>query len=327
MNILKNWKQHARLALTGFGMGAADLVPGVSGGTIAFIFGIYEELMQSIKTVSGETLKLILKGKFKDAWDSIPFKFLIPLAAGLGLAIILLSSLIEFLLAEYPVYIWSFFFGLVIASVIVISQRIVKWDVKDVFGAISGAIAAFLIVGAVPVETPANPIAFFLAGFIAICAMILPGISGSFLLLIMGKYEQVLAAVNDRDFVTVGLVGLGAIFGLAIFARFLSWLFKNHHNIVVAILTGFMVGSLRKIWPWKEVVQTRINSHGVEEAFLTRNILPTFDFTFFIAIFIALIGIVLILLLEKINVVEEHVKDIEDKEFEKAHKKALESQE
>jgi putative membrane protein len=326
-SLIKNWKQYLRLSFTGFFMGAADLVPGVSGGTIAFIFGIYEELIQSIKTLSGETLQLVLKGKIVEAWRTIPFGFLIPLALGLGGAVITLASLLEYLMAEQPVFLWSFFFGLVVASVVIVSRRIVSWDLKDIVLGALAAIAAYVIVGLVPVETSSHPLAFFFAGFIAICAMILPGISGSFLLLIMGKYEQILSAVNSFDVFTLSLVAAGAVIGLAVFSRVLSWLFAKHHDIVIAILTGFMIGSLRKIWPWKEVLQTRVNSYGVEEALVTRNILPeAVDVTVVFALALATLGMVLIFMLSKWNVTDEVVSDLEDPQFEKAHARSLKSQ-
>ena len=293
-------KRYFRLFFTGFGMGAADLVPGVSGGTIAFVFGIYEELMQSIKTLSGVTLQLALRGKIKEAWETIPFGFLIPLAAGLGTAVVGLASLIKYLLEFHTEYVWSFFFGLVVASIILVSRKIKTWDWYDIGLGLVGAVAAYIIVGAVPVETPAHPVLFFIAGFIAICAMILPGISGSFLLVIMGKYEQILTAVTQQDFVTIGLVGVGAVLGLALFARLLSWMFKYHHDLVIAILTGFMVGSLRKIWPWKEVITSRISSDGHVVPVVEHNILPAaLDSGVLFAVFLAVAGVAFMLVLEK----------------------------
>lgn len=304
-------------------MGAADIVPGVSGGTIAFIFGIYEELIYSIKTVSGEVPKLFLQGKFKEGWNKIPFTFLIFLGSGLFTALLTLSKIFSYLLHEYPAYLWSFFFGLVLASVIVVKKRVVNWTVPKYIAMALSAVAAYFLVGAVPVETPSTLPAFFLSGAIAICAMILPGISGSFLLLIMGKYEQILQAVVDRDIITLAVFMLGAIAGLALFSRVLSWLFKSHHDITVAILTGFMLGSLRKIWPWKEVLTTRINSKGEVVALQDMNILPSFDMSVMLCVVLAIVGTGLILFLERFNVTEEHTADVESKEFKKEHKEAI----
>jgi putative membrane protein len=324
---LTRWNSSIRLFFTGFSMGAADIVPGVSGGTIAFILGIYEELMESIKVLSGEVPRLILQGNFTEAWKKIPFGFLIPLALGLGTAVLTLSSVLAYLLDSQPVYIWSFFFGLVLASIVLVSKRIVSWDAHDIVLGLVGAAIAYIVVGLVPIETPANPVAFFLAGFIAICAMILPGISGSFLLLIMGKYEQILLAVNEKDILTLGLVACGAVVGLAVFSRVLSWLFAKHHDVVIALLTGFMIGSLRKVWPWKEVLQTRLTSHGVEEALVTANIFPPkVDLAVVFALILATTGVAFIFILSKASLTTEVVSDISNPEFEKAHKKSLRSQ-
>ena len=293
---------YLRLFLTGFGMGSADLVPGVSGGTIAFIFGIYEQLINSIKTVTGETLKLALQFKIKQAIQSIPFTFLIPLFAGIAVAILSLSKLLEHLLTNQPVYVWSFFFGLVIVSIYLVSQKITNWQPRSIIALIFSSIVAYIIVGAVPQETPANPIFFLLSGAIAISAMILPGISGSFLLVIMGKYQQILTAVNQRDIVTLGIFMIGIVVGISLFSRLLSWLFKNYHNMTIAILTGFMIGSLRKIWPWKETILTRIDSHGIEVPVVQNNILPsTMDSTVLFAIALAVLAGWLMLYLSKLD--------------------------
>lgn len=313
-----------RLFATGFAMGAADIVPGVSGGTVAFILGIYEELLQSIKICSGKVLQLGLKGKFKEAWEAIPFGFLIPVIGGLSTAVVTMAGLIKYLLHEYPVFIWSFFFGLMIASIIVVSRRIVSWQLRDFLMLAAAAVGTYFLVGAVPVETPANLLMFFLSGFIAICAMILPGISGSFILVLMGKYAQVLDLVLQRDILTLGVFMLGAVAGLAVFARTLSWLFAKHHDIVIALLTGFMVGALRKLWPWKEVIATRIDSHGMEVPVQDINIMPAaFDLTVVAAIILAIAGFAAIFYLSKFEVLKEQTEDLEDPQFTKTHKKAL----
>lgn len=320
-------KDYARLLFTGFAMGSADIVPGVSGGTIAFIFGVYEELIDSIKTVSGEALKLFLKGKFSEGLKVIPFHFLVPLGLGLVTAVLTLTELLSHVLQTHPVNIWSFFFGLVLASVFLVSKRIVSWDLRDVVVMLLFTVIAYVVVGSVPLETPATPLAFLLSGAVAICAMILPGVSGSFLLIIMGKYEQVLQAVTQRDFLTVTYIGVGAVIGLALFSRLLSWLFKKHHDIVVAALTGFMIGSLRKIWPWKETITTRINSHGLEVPVVQQNILPeAFDMSVMTAVGLCLLAIILIVFLDRLQLTKERTEDIDDPEFAKEHKQALRSQ-
>lgn len=320
-------KDYFRLFFTGFTMGSADIVPGVSGGTIAFVFGIYEELINSITVLSGEVPKKLLKGEFVEAFRLVPFRFLIPLGLGIATAIFSLTSLLSTLLATQPVFVWSFFFGLVLASVFLVSKRIVSWNLRDTVFMLIFAVVAYQLVGAVPVETPESPIAYVLSGAIAICAMILPGISGSFLLLIMGKYEQILKAITTFDIATIGFVGIGAVLGLALFSRVLSWLFKKHHDIMIASLTGFMVGSLRKIWPWKETLETRINSHGFEVPTIEQNILPAvFDQSVFFALLLCVIAILFIILLDRAHITEEHISDIDNPQFEKEHEKALKLQ-
>lgn len=322
-----NYKRSIRLFVTGFSMGMADLIPGVSGGTIAFLSGIYEELLFSIKKVTGDTLRLALHGKFSEAIKSVPFRFLIPLVVGLFTAIFSLATLLAFLLEAFPVFVWSFFFGLVLASTLVVIKRVVKWDLSDKMAFVVAAIGAYILVGLVPVETPDNLFMFFLAGAIAICAMILPGISGSFILLLMGKYQQVLAAVTDRNILTIGVFMAGCTVGIALFSRVLSWLFRTHHDISVAILAGFMLGSVRKIWPWKEVVLTRINSHGVEVPLVENNILPpNFDASVMLAICLAGFAAFLVYRLDKMHLVKEQTKDVENKDFEKEYKESLKDQ-
>ncbi len=292
--------QMAKYLGIGFVMGASDIVPGVSGGTMAFIFGIYEQLIESIKLVSGEALKLVLKGKIAEAFKIIPFSFLVPLATGLLGAVVLLSSVLTYMLDTYPVYLWSFFFGLVVASIKVVSKRVTVWSSREIGAAVVAAIAAYLIVGAVPTETAATPLAFLLSGAIAICAMILPGVSGSFLLIILGKYEQILAAVHDKDIVTLGIFMVGAVVGLALFSRLLSWLFEHHENIIISVLTGFMVGSLRKIWPWKETLESVMDRHGDLVPVVQRNIVPrTFDGSVMMAVGLFVVAFVVVMMIER----------------------------
>jgi putative membrane protein len=335
MNILKLFrkkpkhtaKDYLRLFLTGFTMGAADIVPGVSGGTIAFIFGVYEELINSIKLVSGEVPRLVLKGKFKEAWQTIPFNFLVPMVLGIATAVLSLTNILSHLLTTQPVLVWSFFFGLVLASVFLVSKRIVTWDLRDIAFMLVFTVVAYQIVGAVPVETPESPIAFVLAGAVAISAMILPGISGSFLLLIMGKYEQIIMAIKTLDLITIGFVGIGAVLGLALFSRLLSYLFNKYHDIMIASLTGFMIGSLRKIWPWKETITSRINSHGLEVPVVEQNILPaSLDQHVFYAVGLCVLAIIVIVLLEKLQITKVHTQDMDDYQLEDNHKAALRSQ-
>lgn len=299
-----------RLFLTGFGMGSADIIPGVSGGTIAFIFGIYEELIHSIKIATGPALKLLLQGKIKQSFQTIPFKFLIPVSMGILTALFTLARLISYLLDHQPVYIWSFFFGLVLSSILIVKRRIAKWNNNLIFSLALSTIGTYILVGAVPVETPATLPMFFLSGIIAIIAMILPGISGSFLLVIMGKYQQILNAVVDKNFSILIAVSAGAIIGLALFSRFLSWLFKHHHDLTVAILIGFLIGSLRKIWPWKQTLSTTFDRHGEIIPLVQKNILPALEPSTFYAVLLIAAGTFLIIYLEKLHAVEEHQSNV-----------------
>ncbi len=320
-------KSYLRLFATGFSMGLADLIPGVSGGTIAFISGIYEELLYSIKVASGEAIKLLLKGKIVDAIRVVPLRFLIPLLLGIFTAIFSLANLLSYLLVEYPTFVFALFFGLVLASTWLVLKRVVKWDKADIFGFIISAIGAYILVGSVPVSTPESLPWIFLSGMIAICAMILPGISGSFILLLLGKYDQILGAAKNFDIMTLSVFMVGCVLGIALFSRLLSWLFAKHHDISVAILAGFMLGSVRKIWPWKEVLVTRINSHGEVVPFIEKNILPgalTGEVIFTLALMI--IGVGLILYLERLQATKEKTSDIDSSQFKKEHKKAIEKE-
>lgn len=281
----------------GFSMGTSDIIPGVSGGTIAFIFGIYERLIAVIQHLATEFPKLLLQRKFKEAWESIPFSFLLPLAAGIGSAVLLLSHILESALHDYPVYVWSFFFGLVLASVFVVNKRIRKWNSKEIVSLVIGAVLTYFIVGLIPVETPATPLYFFLSGAIAICAMILPGISGAFILVLLGKYSQILSAVNDRDIATIVVVGLGCVLGLAVFSKLLHFLFSRFHDTVVAVLIGVMIGSLRKLWPWKEVLQTRLDSSGMEVPVIEANIFPSFGVELLVAALLIVAGMAAIIVI------------------------------
>lgn len=311
MSMTKRFRNAMRLFFTGFMMGAADLVPGVSGGTIAFIAGIYEELIYSIKYVSGEAIRMVFKKGIVPAIKSIPYTFLVPLFAGLFSAVLFLSEGLSYLLEAHPTYLWSFFFGLIVASAWIVRKRIVTWNVKDVVVLLVACAISFYVVGAVPVATAATPFAFFLTGAVAIMAMILPGISGSFILVILGKYDQILSAVVEREFMILVFVGIGAVVGLAIFSRVVSWLFAHYHDVVVATLTGLMIGSLRKIWPWKM---------GIDGA----NVLPDqLSLEVMLSLALAILGFYVVYRLDMLHITDEHTEDIADKSFQKTHKASL----
>jgi putative membrane protein len=284
---------YLRLVLTGAAMGIADLIPGVSGGTMAFILGVYEELLNAIKSFNLRMLQLLAKLQFRDALAQIPWLFLIPLGAGLLGTVILMAGQIEYLLENQPVYLFAFFFGLVLASVLTVGMS-VRWAPPAIGALIIGAISAYLIVGLVPLQAPHDPITLFLSGSVAIMAMILPGISGSFILLILGQYAYVLNAVSDLDVLTILPVAAGAAVGLLLFARILSWLLDHYHAVTVALLVGFMAGSLRKIWPWKEVLETGLDRHGEVIPIREANILPAVGPELWIALALCIIGFLLI---------------------------------
>lgn len=245
-------KRHLLLIAKGFCMGAADIVPGVSGGTMAFILGIYEELIEAISLFGQKVFWTdIFHGKVHHAFTLPKWGFLCSVGGGIALAILTLAAPLEYLLAKNPVAVWSFFFGLVLASVFVVAARIRRWSVVLFIAVLIGTVLAYLLVGLVPVETPSSPWFLFVCGAVAICAMILPGISGAFLLVLLGKYAFILSAVNNRDVAPLAYVGAGAGIGIVAFSQVLRWLFHTHHDSTVAVLMGLMIGSLRKIWPWK----------------------------------------------------------------------------
>lgn len=282
-------------------MGASDIVPGVSGGTMAFILGIYEELIDSIKSVDLRVIKLLLHFKLKEVFNIVPWRFLLAIFIGILVAILTLAQILETLLEKRPVFLWAFFFGLVLSSSITVSKRVKTWQPGAIAGAVLAAIAAWFIVGAVPVTTPDTPWFVFLSGVIAICAMILPGISGSFILVVLGKYQTILSAVNDRDFVVLIIFAAGAGIGIISFAQVVSWLFKRYHDVTVAVLMGLMLGSLRKIWPWKETISTTIDRHGEVVPLEQINIAPpSFGSEFIIALGLTIIGFLVVIALDRL---------------------------
>ncbi len=271
MNYLKMYGQ---LFLKGMAMGGADVVPGVSGGTLAFITGIYERLLDAISSFDGEALQYALKFRWKELWEHIDGTFLAVLFAGIATSLLTLAKVLHYLLDTYPIQLWSFFFGLVIAAAYVVAKEITQWKGRVILVGLAGIAIAYAVTIITPAQTPTDLWFIFLSGSIAICAMILPGISGSFILLILGKYEYILGALNERNLLIIATFAAGCVVGLLSFARLISWLLDRYYNTAIALLAGFMIGSLNKIWPWKEVVSTRTNSSGEEIPFLTKNVLP-----------------------------------------------------
>lgn len=270
----RSFRDYIVLGVKGFCMGASDVVPGVSGGTMAFILGIYEELIDAIKSFDLKSLQFLVTMKFRPLLGRISWQFLLAVGIGIFAAIFTLSGLLSWLLQNRPVFIWSFFLGLILASVVSVSRRVEAWRILTWLCLVGGTLGSYFLVGLVPVSTPNDYWFLFLCGAVAICAMILPGISGSYILVLLGKYQYVLDAVNHRDFLVLGLVAAGACVGIIAFSRILGWLLKNYHDLMVATLTGLMIGSLRKIWPWKETLESVVDSHGQMVPLVQSNILP-----------------------------------------------------
>ena len=281
------------------GMGAADVVPGVSGGTIAFIVGIYEELINSIKSINTANLRLLFRGQFRSFWQGINANFLLSIVLGIGISIFSLAKIITYLLVNQPILVWAFFFGLVLASTWFVAKEIKQWKVKTVISFVIGSILAFYITIATPSETPTHPLFIFLCGAIAICAMILPGISGSFILVLLGKYFYIMEAVKTFRVSVMLTFVAGALIGITTFSRVLSFALRRFHDATIALLSGFMLGSLNKVWPWKETIETYTDSHGVVKPLVEQNIAPNVQVIEAIALMV--LGFVLVYALEKLS--------------------------
>lgn len=311
-------KKHILLFLKGIAMGAADVVPGVSGGTIAFISGIYEELLSSIKAIDIEAIRLFFTGKWKLFWQKINGTFLLVLLSGIATAIVSMSKVILYLLEHYPILIWSFFFGLVLASIVLIAQKINAW--KNVFTLsflFLGTIVSYYITTITTVADESSHLGYiFLCGVVAICAMILPGISGSFILLLMGAYHLIIGSIRSVvETLTSGqfehtknhlfilfIFGTGAILGITAFSRVLTWLYKHYHDWVIALLTGFLIGSLNKIWPWKQTILELKGTHAIDKSIspFAYEALTGHSPMLGSAILLAIVGFLLVYGLEKI---------------------------
>lgn len=267
-------KEYLFIFLRGVAMGAADVVPGVSGGTIAFISGIYDRLLAAIAACTPDKVIWLLRGRFVETWKAIDGAFLFTLLAGILCSIVSLARLITYLLDEHGLLVWSFFFGLIVVSVYLVGREISRWHFWTVAAALGGALFAYLITVAAPLSLSVTPLNLFIGGAIAICAMILPGISGSFILLLLGLYTGVLQAVKGLDFGLLGLFALGCMAGLLSFSRLLSWLLQHARNVTLAFLTGLLVGSLNKVWPWKQTLTWLTNSHGEQVPLTEANLWP-----------------------------------------------------
>ncbi|WP_366508994.1 DUF368 domain-containing protein [uncultured Paraglaciecola sp.] len=308
MKSLRTKSDYAGVAVRGILMGAADAVPGVSGGTIAFMTGIYEELIFSLKQCSGSAIKVLLKSGIKATWQHINGSFLLALFSGIVISILTLSRVVLYLLVNHPILLWSFFFGLILAAVWSVVRHIEKWEIGIIVTFLIGTVSAFFITTISPTTIETSPFIVFLSGMIAICAMILPGISGSFILLLLGMYAPMLMAVKELQFMTLFIFAGGCATGLLSFSHVLSWMFKHYKTMTLALLGGFMLGSLNKVWPWKQTIETVIDRHGKEIPLVQNNILPhTFETLntqpayMWYAILLMLFGMGMVVMLEKMG--------------------------
>jgi putative membrane protein len=296
------------VAARGILMGAADAVPGVSGGTIAFMTGIYEELIFSLKQCSASALKVLFKSGIKATWEHINGGFLLALFSGIIISILTLSRVVLYLLDNHPILLWSFFFGLILAAVWSVIRHVEKWEIGVIATFLIGTVGAFFITTISPTIIETYPFIVFISGMIAICAMILPGISGSFILLLLGMYAPMLIAVKELQITTLCIFASGCVVGLLSFSHVLGWMFKHYKTMTLALLGGFMLGSLNKVWPWKQTIESVIDRHGKEIPLVQSNILPhTFEtlntqpsFMWF-AIILMIFGMLMVIALEKMG--------------------------
>ncbi|MCB2187416.1 MAG: DUF368 domain-containing protein [Deltaproteobacteria bacterium] len=299
----RTWREALILWAKGFAMGSADIIPGVSGGTIAFITGIYSQLITAITSFDLVFFRRLLQGDLKGALAETHLKFLAPLFLGIALALLSMARLMNYLLAQHPVPTWSLFFGLIAASILAVSRQLERRSALNLVIVAVFAVLAWLIVGLIPVETPRELWFIFLSGVVAICAMILPGISGAFILLILGKYEYVTATLKNPfdlgNLVIIIVFVAGAALGITTFSRVLKWLFARFPNGTVAALTGFMLGAMRKVWPWKEVVESKV-VNGKLLVLAEHNVWPSaVDASLFLALGLMAVGFVTVWLLER----------------------------
>jgi putative membrane protein len=303
----RSWLNYLTLWLKGMMMGAADAVPGVSGGTVAFMTGIYEELIYSLNQCGPQALNVLLNKGLSAAWRHINGSFLATLLTGILFSLLTLSSVVLFLLDTYPELIWSFFFGLIVAAIWSLIRHIEQWKATTVIAFTIGAISAYLITSLTPTSIEPSYFYVFLSGMIAICAMILPGISGSFILLLLGMYSHILIALKNLEMVVLGIFATGCVIGLLSFSRMLNWMFSSYKITTLALLGGFMLGSLNKVWPWKHTLESTLDRHGKEIPLIQENILPdTFEALsgqsalLGYSISLMFMGVIIVMFLEKV---------------------------
>jgi putative membrane protein len=302
----RTFKDYLLLYVKGVSMGGADVIPGVSGGTVAFITGIYDELINSIKSIDFSVVKLVLQFKIADAWKAINGNFLICILGGMATSLLSLSKLMTYLLNNYPIQVWSFFFGLILVSSPLIFRDIKNWNLGTALAGVIGIVVAYLITIISPAETPTNLPFIFFCGALAICAMILPGISGAFILLLIGKYEYMITALINFDIPVILVFVSGCFIGLIGFSKVLGWVLEHYRFPALSLLAGFMIGSLNKVWPWKEVTAFRIDHLGNQVPAFDTSVLPGRfmevtgnDPMIFQAVLFAALGVLLVVGIEK----------------------------
>lgn len=292
------------LLLKGLCMGSADVIPGVSGGTVALITGIYEDLIQALKSFDATAVKKVLNLDLTGALAGVHIRFLMCLLAGIGIAIVSFARLLNYLLNHYPTFTWSLFFGLIAASILVVSRQVAIWTAGAGISLVLGSVAGALIVNLIPMSTPDALWFIFLCGIIAICAMILPGISGAFILLILGKYEFITATLKNpfepQQLMIIIVFCLGCLIGLLSFARLLNYLLKNFRPLTLAFLTGLMAGSIKKIWPWKEIIETKLIGGNPRIIWGANKMPETLNTEVLIALGFATCGFIAVLIIERL---------------------------
>lgn len=308
MNQERSLKGYLGVSARGLLMGAADVVPGVSGGTIAFMTGIYQELIHALRQCGPEALTILFRQGIAPAWRHINGNFLVAVFSGVLLSLISLSHVVLNILTYYPILLWSFFFGLILAGVWSVVRHVDRWSAGVIAAFIFGAIVAYGVTVMSPSQVEATKLMVFLSGMIAICAMILPGISGSFILLLMGMYAPMLEAIKNVEFTILVLFASGCVIGLLSFSRILNYMFEHYKTLTLALLGGFMLGSLNKVWPWKQTLESFIDRHGKEVPLVQTNLWPqsfeaaTQQPAFLgTAIALMLLGMLLVVLMEKLG--------------------------
>jgi putative membrane protein len=302
----RSLKDYLFVYFKGILMGGADVIPGVSGGTIAFITGIYDELIDSLKNIDLIALQLLFKFKISEAWSRVNGSFLLAILAGILTSLLSLAKLMSYLLDQFPIQTWSFFIGLIIVSSMQIFKNIQKWNFSVVISSVLGIIISYTITILSPAQTPTALPFIFLCGSLAICAMILPGISGAFILLLIGKYEFMITSLTNFNVTIIIVFALGCVFGLIFFSKLLGWVLHHFRYPTIGLLAGFMLGSLNKVWPWKEVTAYRMDHLGNQIPAFDKSVLPFryYEVTgnnphVFHAILFAALGILLVIGIEK----------------------------